>query len=258
MYKHTPTRIFFLITFVLLLLADWKFEIHWLAYLLLIISYLLAAFLGSYFIHLNYFLNSYCKGNTEKKEIAITFDDGPFSSFTPQVLDILNQQKVPAAFFLIGKNIPGNEAVVNRMVSEGHLIGNHSYHHGFWFSLQNKKTMNEDLQLCDEAIKGVTGLQPKLFRPPYGVTNPDIAKVIHQRNYHSIGWSIRTYDTGAKSAEALLHKSLKNLSNGDVVLFHDWAPYTIGILSDFIKEAHARGFKIVRIDELFGIKAYHS
>lgn len=258
MYKHTPTRLFFLFILLLMFLADLKYEIPWYTYLAAVVIYLFAAFLGSYFIQFNYFLHSYCQGSRDKKEIAITFDDGPFINFTPQVLDILNRENVPAAFFLIGKNIPGNEVLVKRMVAEGHLIGNHSYHHGFWFSLQNKNAMNEDLQLCDEEIRKATGLQPQLFRPPYGVTNPDIAIVIQQRNYHSIGWSIRTYDTGAKSAEALLKKSLKSLSNGDVVLFHDWAPYTIGILSDFIKEARARGFKIVRIDELFGIKAYYS
>ncbi|MFN8323941.1 MAG: polysaccharide deacetylase family protein [Chitinophagales bacterium] len=258
MYKHTTIRLFFLFILLLLFLVDWRYELPWYTYLAVVVIYLLAAFFGSYFIQFNYFLHSYCHGSRNKKEIAITFDDGPFSNFTPQVLDILNREKVPVAFFLIGKNISGNEAVVNRMVAEGHLIGNHSYRHGFWFSLQNIKAMNEDLQLCDEEIKKVTGLQPQLFRPPYGVTNPGIAKVIQQRNYHSIGWSIRTYDTGAKSAEALLNKSLKNLSSGDVVLFHDWGPYTIGILSDFIKQAHALGFKIVRIDELFGIKAYHS
>lgn len=257
MYKHLHTRIFYITAIIVLLYLDWKYDLPWYSYLILYVCYLLTAFWGTYYMHFNYFLYSYCKGSDSKKQIAITFDDGPMPDFTPQVLDILKAQNVPAAFFLIGKNIEGNEPLVQRIVSEGHLIGNHSYNHGFWFSLQRKKVMDKDLQLCDNAILKATGLKPTFFRPPYGVTNPWVAKVIKRRNYNSIGWSIRTYDTGAKSGEALLKKSLKNLSNGDVILFHDWGKYTVGILSDFIKEARARGFEIVRADTLFGLNPYN-
>jgi len=142
-------------------------------------------------------------------------------------------------------------------VEDGHIVGNHSFRHGFWFSLQFKTAMMEDLKACDDTIERVTGLRPKLFRPPYGVTNPRVAKVIKRGNYESIGWSVRTYDTGSKTREQLLRRSLKNLENGDVILFHDWGKYTIGILSDFIKEARSRGFEFVRADELFKVKAYY-
>jgi peptidoglycan/xylan/chitin deacetylase (PgdA/CDA1 family) len=178
-------------------------------------------------------------------------------NFTPQVLDILKAENVPAAFFLIGKNIQGNEDLVKRLVNEGHVIGNHSFEHGFWFSLQNKKKMAEDARKFERAICSLTGYLPKLYRPPYGVTNPMVAAMIKERGYHSIGWSVRTYDTKATSAQALLKKSLKNLSNGDVVLFHDWAPYTIGILSDFIHQSRKKGFEFVRVDELFNVEAYY-
>lgn len=219
-------------------------------------SYVALLVYGSYFIQSNFFVKSLCKSSTDKKQIAITFDDGPMKDFTPKVLNILKAENVPAAFFLIGKNIYGNEAIVKRMIAEGHVIGNHSYEHGFWFSLQSKNKMISDAQKCDAAIKEVTGLSPRLFRPPYGVTNPMVAQLIKQQHYHSIGWSVRTYDTGAKSAEHLLQKTLKNLSAGDIILFHDWGQHTIGILSGFIRQARGRGFEFVRVDEMLNVKAY--
>lgn len=84
-----------------------------------------------------------------------------------------------------------------------------------------------------------------------------VKKAVEKGNYDCIGWSIRTYDTNAKSAEQLLQKSLKNLGNGDIILFHDWGKFTIGILSVFIKEVRARGFEIVGVDELLKTKAYY-
>jgi len=256
MYKHLHTRIVFGTALLLLLYFDWRYDLPWFAYLLWYVAYLLTAFWGTYFMQLNYFLVSYCSSSRSSAQIAITFDDGPMADFTPAVLDLLQQQKVEATFFLIGKNIHGNESLVKRMVAEGHSIGNHSYEHGFWFSLQRKKIMNADLERCDNAIKQVTGLKPRMFRPPYGVTNPWVAKVIQRRNYYSIGWSVRTYDTMATDPDKLLHKTLSALQNGDVVLFHDWGAHTIGILSEFIQQARARGFEIVRADKLFNIQPY--
>lgn len=257
MTKHRIVRLLFVLLLWAIFFADLKWDWPGYVYLLAILAYGFILFLGSYFIQLGYFVESVCKGDSTKKQIAITFDDGPMREFTPRVLDILKEEKVPAAFFLIGKNIQGNEDIVKRLVDEGHVIGNHSFEHGFWFSIQSTKKMAADARNCDNAIAGLTGYMPKLFRPPYGVTNPMVADMIKARGYHSIGWSVRTYDTNAVSAEALLKKSLKNLSNGDVVLFHDWAPHTIGILSEFIRQARIKGFEFIRVDELLKVDAYY-
>ncbi len=258
MYKHLHTRLFYAAAILILFYADWKYDLPWYSYLLWCICFLLTVSWGVYFMQLNYFMVSLCKGSADKKQIAITFDDGPLREFTPAVLDILKSENVPAAFFLIGKNISGNEDLVTRMLAEGHLIGNHSFYHDFWFSLHLKKRMTADLKKCEKEIFRVSGKRTTFFRPPYGVINPAVAKAIKQCNYHSIGWSVRTYDTGAKSAEKLLQKSLKNLENGDVILFHDWGQHTIGILSDFIREVKNRGFKIVSLNKMFGVEPYRT
>jgi len=256
MYRHSYIKLLFTLLLVVLIGLHYQYGIPWYSYVILLLLFGLTLFPGVYFIQLNYFTQSLSKGPSNKKQIAITFDDGPMAEFTPKVLDILKTEGVRATFFLVGKNIAGNEAIVKRLISEGHTIGNHSFEHGFWFSMQSKGKMIADAGKCDEAIEQVTGLQPKLFRPPYGVTNPMVAEVIKQKGYTSIGWSLRTYDTNAVSGEALLSKALKNLQSGDIVLLHDWPPFTIGILSDFIKEAKRRGFELVTVDELLQIPAY--
>lgn len=256
MFKHRYIRIGFGLALIFLLLTDWRYDLPWYLYLVLAFSYVLLVFLGSYFIGFNYFVNSFCRGKKSGKEISITFDDGPIEDFTPRVLDVLKQENVPATFFLIGNNIRGNEAIVERMVDEGHMVGNHSFEHGFWFSMQSSKVMSEDVEQCANEIFRTTGLRPRFFRPPYGVTNPAVAKVVAQKKYHSIGWSNRTYDTVAKDSDKLLAKTLSNLKGGDVILFHDWGAHTLGILSDFIKEARSKGYSFVRADKLFEIEPY--
>ena len=257
MSKSQLTRILFIAALVITALLDWKCEVPICIYLLLLLFYLLLLAYGSYFIQSDFFLRSLWIGSEERKAISITFDDGPMKEFTPRLLDLLKSENISASFFLIGKNIAGNEGLVKRMIDEGHVIGNHSYSHTYWFSLNNSTNMLNDLKKCDDEIIRVTGKRPKFFRPPYGVINPMVKKAIEKGNYDCIGWSIRTYDTNAKSVEALLQKSLKNLSNGDIILFHDWGQHTIGILSAFIKEVRARGFEIVGVDELLKTKAYY-
>ncbi len=257
MLNATTARILFFVAMAIALYVGWQYGLPLWVYLAILLAYLLVVFYGSYFIQSGFFIRSHWRGDSGKKSIALTFDDGPMQAFTPQLLDLLKKEQVPALFFLIGKNIAGNEALVKRMVAEGHTLGNHSYSHTYWFSLNKADTILQDLQQCDDEIERVTGKKPRLFRPPYGVTNPMVAAAVKKGNYQSIGWSIRTYDTNAKSAEQLLQKSLKNLRNGDIILFHDWGKYTIGMLPDFIKEARARGFELVAADKLLNINAYY-
>ena len=257
MLNARNTRLTFVFLLAVPLLTSWGVNSLIVYYLLVILAYLLVLVYGSYFIQSDFFIHSLWKGSKDRKVIAITFDDGPVKDFTPRLLDLLKCENIPAAFFLIGKSIEGNEALVKRMVDEGHVIGNHSYSHTYWFSLNKSETMFSDMKKCDDEIFRVTSKRPKFFRPPYGVINPMVKNAIEKGSYACIGWSIRTYDTNAKSAEQLLQKSLKNLSNGDIVLFHDWGQFTIGILSAFIKEAQAHGFEIIRVDELLNTKAYY-
>ncbi|WP_129021702.1 polysaccharide deacetylase family protein [Edaphocola flava] len=175
------------------------------------------------------------------KPVALTFDDGPHEC-TPAILDILKQEQVPATFFVIGKNIAGKEALLQRMASEGHLIGNHSFSHSVHFDWQSTRQMKADIQQCSDAITAVTGTAPTIFRPPFGVTNPNLARAIQGLNLVSVGWTIRSMDTVAKDADALLQKILKQVKSNSTVLLHDRCPITVQILPELIRNLKERGY----------------
>ena len=195
-------------------------------------------------------------GDSSKPQIAITFDDGPNGIYTTQVLDILKAKGVNASFFVIGKNVVENENIIQRMIEEGHIIGNHSYLHQFWFSLQSATKIVEELKQTQEAVEAITAKKMSFFRPPYGVTNPNITKAVKTTGVKSIGWSLRSYDTVTDSPSQLMNRLTKKLKNGDIVLFHDHCEATIAILPDFIDYVCNQGFEIVGLDKHIGINAY--
>ena len=168
--------------------------------LFLILSFLVYA---SYSIQSGIYLRSFCKKRTTEKVVALTFDDGPDPIQTPKVLKVLKEYQATACFFCIGHKIKGNEALLKSMVTEGHLIGNHSYSHSGLFPLYGLSKMKKDLQTCQCELERVTSQPVTLFRPPFGVTNPTIAKAVRQLGYTSIGWSIRTLDLACSSAFGL-------------------------------------------------------
>jgi peptidoglycan/xylan/chitin deacetylase (PgdA/CDA1 family) len=116
--------------------------------------------------------------------------------------------------------------------------------------------MNLDLQMMNEATLKVTGVKPRLFRPPYGVTNPNLKKAIEKNNFIPIGWSVRSMDTVAKDAQKLLSKVTRSLKPGAIVLFHDTSKATVDMLSAFLQEVKQSGYEIVRLDKLLNLEPY--
>jgi peptidoglycan/xylan/chitin deacetylase (PgdA/CDA1 family) len=218
--------------------------------------FLLTKIYGSIFIDSNFYIKTLCKGNRSGNSIAITFDDGPMSGSTDRVLKILKEKNVKATFFCIGKNVEGSEALLKQIDSEGHLIGNHSFEHRKFFDLQHSKAMQDELMKTDQAILKVIHKKPNLFRPPYGVTNPSLAKAVRKGSYQTVGWSVRSYDTISKNRNQLWNRVTKKLKAGDVVLFHDRCEITIDILPDFIDHVLKIGLKIAPLDQVLNIKPY--
>jgi peptidoglycan/xylan/chitin deacetylase (PgdA/CDA1 family) len=204
----------------------------------------------------NFFIPITCSAKTDKKEIAISFDDGPAVQFTPEILQVLKEYDVKATFFCIGKRIAGNENLFRQIHEEGHIIGNHSFSHHFWFDMYSAKKMRHDLQLMDEAMQNVIGLKPRLFRPPYGVTNPNVKKAILHGQYIPIGWSLRSMDTVTGNEEQLLQKTRKGIQPGAIFLFHDTSRTTLSILPQFIKEVKDRGYTIIGLDKMLNLQPY--
>ncbi|MFA6162713.1 MAG: polysaccharide deacetylase family protein [Methylobacter sp.] len=211
---------------------------------------------GSVIIQSNFHTQAYCYANTSEKEIALSFDDGPNREYTPQVLSILAEYDASATFFVIGKNINSNESILKQIDTDGHSIGNHSYTHSFFMDFKNLQGFKDELNQASESAFKIIGKRMKLFRPPYGVTTPKLAKASKELNYSIIGWSIRSFDTTADSAQNITRRVQTQIKPGAIILFHDTSDKTIQILKQTLTFAKENGYKIVSVDQLLKIKAY--
>ena len=149
-----------------------------------------------------------------------------------------------------GKKKKGNEALLKSMVTEGHLIGNHSYSHSGLFPLYGLSKMKKDLQTCQCELERVTSQPVTLFRPPFGVTNPTIAKAVRQLGYTSIGWSIRTLDTQQSAPDKILARIRKRLEPGAIILLHDRMPDSDQLVKQILDLLKEQGYTAVHPDKL--------
>jgi peptidoglycan-N-acetylglucosamine deacetylase len=195
-------------------------------------------------------------GSTEEKMIAITFDDGPDHLKTPILLDILKKYNTPVSFFLIGKKIGGNESLLKRIDDEGHIVGIHSWSHSTWFDFFTPAVIKRELIMTTEAVIRALGKTPLLFRPPYGVINPMLARALRSLPHTVIVWSIRSLDTIPDDPGRILDKMMEKIHPGAVILLHDHSAFTAGNLERLIVKIREAGYRIVPLDELLRIKAY--
>ena len=256
MLNYKTLTIILLMALALLVLSYAFFHVAFIYLIALVaLSYISLLGYGSSNIRSGFYVKALCSVKTNEKLIALSFDDGP-TAVTPEILDVLKEYNVHAAFFVIGNRIAGNEEVLKRINEDEHLIGNHSFTHHFWFDFFSKRKMIEELKKTEEIIKNITLKKVRLFRPPYGVTNPRLKKAIAAMNYVTIGWSLKSKDTVLKREDEILNRITKNLKPGYVVLFHDTNKRTIRVLKAFIEFALQNNYRIVRLDKLFNIQAY--
>ncbi len=243
--------------FSLLLIFGFFGEVPVWLYVSFLIIWILITAIGSFQIKMNYHLHSLNHNyRVLENYIAITFDDGPNPDFTPQILDLLKKHKAKATFFLIGKNAEQHPDLVQRIINEGHTIGNHSYSHSKNFGFFSAKRVTSELIKTDEILESITSKKLKLFRPPFGVTNPNIKRALRRMGYHSIGWSKRSMDTTNISEEKIFKRITSNLRKGDVILLHDTGPKTIVVLERLLLFLWSHELQSVPVDRLLEIEAY--
>ncbi len=235
---------------------SWNNPYGWLYVLLFVFIFSAGLVFGSARISSGFYTKVICKGEVSSKFISLSFDDGPSPGQTERILEVLQKHNVKAAFFCIGKNAQNNPSLINKIFSEGHLIGNHSFSHGFWFDLLSKRKMKEEIYKTNNLISELTGKQMKFFRPPYGVTTPVLAKVVKETGMFAVGWSVRTFDTAAKDNKEKIRRKLKNINPGDIILFHDHVQCLPEVLDEFIVEMKSESVNIIPLDGLIKMKAY--
>jgi peptidoglycan-N-acetylglucosamine deacetylase len=243
------------------LLLIFYFEVHffmhisywWLAGLAFLYSVIL--YIGSSRINFNFYFEVFCKGDPAINGILLTFDDGPDPSVTPEVLDILKKHNVKAVFFLIGKKAEAYPELVRKIFSDGHVIGNHSFHHKNLFDLSSPYAMVKEIENTRKVIYDISGISVHWFRPPFGVTNPMLKRVLKLTKCFPVGWSIWSLDTMTKPPEKIL-KRLDKTGSGDIVLFHDTKKNTPMILERFIEMIRSKGLEIIEPEKFAGISPY--
>ena len=182
--------------------------------------------------------------------IALTFDDGPNTTITPQVLDILEAESIPASFFLIGKHItPASAEVARRAVSMGCDLENHSMTHGF-MNQTTPETIREEINGCTALIRDLSGSEPRFFRPPYIAVNQTLFDEVPLT--FICGSNCRDWEPDV-SAEERLQMLLSNARDGEIVLLHDMEGNiaTVEALRRLIPLLKARGFRFFTCPGLF-------
>lgn len=179
-------------------------------------------------------------------KVALTFDDGPHPVYTPQLLDGLNERGVHATFFVVGKNILGNEALLKRMETEGHLIGNHTYSHVKLSELDIARACAE-VEKTNALICEVTGKEPEFIRPPFGEW-----KKAMESSFEMIPvlWDVDPLDWTTKNTALVVERVLKDTKPGDIILLHDYYQSSVDAALGIVDALTERGYKFVTVDEL--------
>lgn len=185
----------------------------------------------------------------EQKEtltVALTFDDGPHPVYTERLLDGLKERGVPATFFVIGKNAAECPELVRRMAEEGHLVGNHTYHH-VQLSQCSVKGALEEICSTNELLEEITGEPTEYIRPPFGSWKGELSDEVSMTE---VLWDIDPLDWKVQNPATVANHILMKVKNNQIILLHDVYESSVEAAFQVIDELQARGYEFVTADEL--------
>ena len=182
----------------------------------------------------------------EAPKIALTFDDGPSAAWTPALLDGLKERGVKATFFLIGENADKNPEIVKRMAEEGHLIGNHTYHH---VELTKVSENEARLELADTSavIVRITGKEPEYMRPPFGAWQRKLEQEIQML---PVLWTIDPLDWTTENQDEIVNKVVTEAEENDIILLHDCYASSVEAALRIVDILQREGYEFVTVDRL--------
>lgn len=224
------------------------------AIILVLVAISLLLFYASYSISLGIYVKSICCNPKNNDSVALTFDDGVDDKMTPKVLKILKKHGAKATFFVVGEKAVNHPDIVKMIVEQGHSIGNHSYGHKWYFPLKTSQMDYHEINTCTEILEQISGRKIIMFRPPFGVTNPMIARAVKRAGLISVGWSIRSLDTLGHPIERVTKRVSRQLKAGKVILLHDNRDKADILTERILQEIELNGLKTVTIEELFNLK----
>ena len=200
--------------------------------------------------------NAYFCGNSEDKKIYLTFDCGYENGYTPAILDALEKHNVKAAFFVVGNYLETSPDLVKRMVEEGHIVGNHTYHHPDMSQISDPASFQEEITSLEKKYQEITGLEmQKFYRPPQGKYSESNLKMAQELGYQTVFWSLAYVDwyvDQQPTQEEAYAKLLPRIHPGAVVLLHSTSKTNAEILDDLLTKWEQEGYTFGTLNELCG------
>lgn len=189
---------------------------------------------------------------TDKMDLALTFDDGPLAKNTPAVLDVLKKYNVKATFFLLGENMDGNEALIRRIVAEGHEIGLHTYSHPNFYKISTAE-IEKEIDTNISLLRKITTYTPKVIRPPYGIVTKPFLRIAKKKNLTIISWSNDSLDwKKGHTAQTIINDALTKVHPGAIILMHDKSSNykeSIKALPKIIEKLQSEGYTFKRVSD---------
>jgi peptidoglycan/xylan/chitin deacetylase (PgdA/CDA1 family) len=187
------------------------------------------------------------EGNLGRKQVAITFDDGPHPGYTQQILKVLQMYHAKATFFVVGEQAERNPNLIRDEIADGNSVGNHTYDHVSLVKIP-AEYVGTEIKACGEVVQGITGRAPHLFRPPGGDYNAQVAEEANALGYTIVLWTDDPGDYASPGEDVILQRTLSKINNGSIILLHDGIQQTIDILPALLQYLRDHGYQTVTVD----------
>ena len=201
-----------------------------------------------------YYVDTIHSDSNTDKVVYLTFDVGYENGNVERILDVMKEENVKGAFFILGNLLEKEPALVQRMISDGHIIGNHTYSHKDMTKCENIESFDSELKKLSDKYKEVIGSDmPKYYRPPEGKFDERTLSYADSLGYKTIFWSFAYADwdnSNQPSAEYAKNKIYENIHNGAVILLHPTSKTNADILRDIIIKLRSDGYRFASLDEL--------
>ncbi|MDD6207203.1 MAG: delta-lactam-biosynthetic de-N-acetylase [Clostridiales bacterium] len=201
-------------------------------------------------------MDAYYVGDTTEKVLYLTFDAGYENGNTGKILDALKKHHAPATFFVVGNYLETSPDLVQRIVAEGHTVGNHTYHHRDMSAISDKSAFESEMTSVEEKFKEITGQDMiKYYRPPQGKYNENNLKMAKEMGYHTFFWSLAYVDweeNNQPTKEEAFKKLLTRVHPGAIVLLHSTSSTNGEILDELLKKWEEMGYSFKSLSEITG------
>lgn len=195
--------------------------------------------------------------DSDSRQLALTFDDGPNDPWTPRLLEVLDRHQVCATFFLIGSFVAQRPDLARQVAAAGHVIGNHTWDHPNLVLVRSGEAESQ-IKRCAEALDQAVGAHSNLFRPPFGGRTPQALRAVRRCGLVPVLWSVSGWDWQDKPAAYVENKVMGSVEGGEVILLHDGGHRHLGVDRSFtvtavdriISRCRDQGFQFVTVPEM--------